>query len=331
MPTHKADIKENSLLQLNKELLSVLLRDNTTKKNLIWGTDIYRTKGIQYSSDSYMLPELITGCFGNVIKPRTEKSKREQQVRIRNKAEVFTPAWICNAQNNLVDSTWFGYSDVFNTETKLSWITRSEKILFPKEPQKSWKHYVKAPRLELACGEGPYITSRYDAVTGAYIEVPDRIGFLDRKLRVIGEHTKTEKTWLEWATRAVKYSYGYDWQGDNVLLARENVLYTVLEHFECRFGRAPSPDYLMKLANIIAWNIWQMDGLKFVVPNSCTDEPRLQITMLDEIQENAVPCCGCTKRNNFLHTGIYCNIMDWSEQKVIRFVDMLKGEEGAKI
>lgn len=26
----------------------------------------------------------------------------------RDKAEVFTPSWVCNAQNNLVDNQWFG-------------------------------------------------------------------------------------------------------------------------------------------------------------------------------------------------------------------------------
>ena len=31
-------------------------------------------------------------------------------------AEVFTPSWICNAQNNLIDNAWFERKDVFNKE-----------------------------------------------------------------------------------------------------------------------------------------------------------------------------------------------------------------------
>ena len=32
-----------------------------------------------------------------------------------------------------------------------------------------------------------------------------------------------------------------------------------------------SIELLRMVANIIAWNIWQMDGMKYVVPNSCHD------------------------------------------------------------
>lgn len=324
MTKQKIDIKENSLLQLNKELLSILLRDNTTKKNLIWGTDIYRGKGHQYCADSYMLPELITGHFGNVIKPRTEKSKQEQQFRVRSKAEVFTPSWVCNAQNNLIDHAWLGYEGAFNVEINTTWVTSTDQVKFPRVATKNWKTYVKAVRLEITCGEAPYITSRYDTVTGDYIEVENRIGFLDRKLRVVGENAKNENEWLAWAVRAVKASYGYDWQGDNVLLARENVLCTVMEFYENIFGKQLELTYIMKLAKIIAWNIWQMDGLKFVIPNSCCTERYTELTMFGE-EEISSPCLGCQKNDMRLHNGIYCKIMDWSEQRTVRFVDFVKG------
>lgn len=97
------DIKENDLLRLDPRIVNILLRDKTTGENLIWGTDNYASLGKDYEENSFMRVELITGINGEVIKPRCEKSKDEQQLRIRQKAEVFTPTWICNVQNNLVD------------------------------------------------------------------------------------------------------------------------------------------------------------------------------------------------------------------------------------
>jgi hypothetical protein len=63
-----------------------------------------------------MLPECITGENGHIIMPRVKKDILLQKNRSRDMAEVFTPSWICNAQNNLVDTAWFGRENVFNTE-----------------------------------------------------------------------------------------------------------------------------------------------------------------------------------------------------------------------
>ena len=52
---------------------------------------------------------------------------------------------------------------------------------------------VVAFRLEISCGEAPYLVSRYDTVTGETIPISQRIGLLDRKLRVISENTDTEE------------------------------------------------------------------------------------------------------------------------------------------
>ena len=43
-----------------------------------------------------------------------------------------------------------------------------------------WKSYVAEQRMEITCGEAPYLTSRYDTTTGAYIELKNRIGLLDK-------------------------------------------------------------------------------------------------------------------------------------------------------
>ena len=161
----------------------------------------------------------------------TEKSKKEQQSRIKNKAEVFTPSWICNKQNNLVDNAWFGRENVFNKEIEQTWETNFDKIVFEDVQGKTWQDYVRENRLEISCGEAPYLVSRYDTVTGEQIKIKNRIGLLDRKFRVISENVDSEPDWYEWAQVAIKSIFGFDWQGDNVLLARENVLFSFIDYY----------------------------------------------------------------------------------------------------
>ena len=127
------DIKENDLLRLDPRIVNILLRDKTTGENLIWGTDNYASLGKDYEENSFMRVELITGINGEVIKPRCEKSKDEQQLRIRQKAEVFTPTWICNVQNNLVDEAWFGKADVFNVVDGQVWYLKDFVVPSNKE------------------------------------------------------------------------------------------------------------------------------------------------------------------------------------------------------
>ena len=52
--------------------------------------------------------------------PRVHKDKILQLSRSKVMAEVFTPSWICNAQNNLIDSSWFGKANVLNKEILLN-------------------------------------------------------------------------------------------------------------------------------------------------------------------------------------------------------------------
>lgn len=325
MEKNKVDIKENYIYRLDNELLTILLKDRSSGNNIIWATDNYSSRGFGYRSHDHITVECITGYHGNVIKPRTEKSKKEQTDRIRDKAEVFTPSWICNKQNNLVDNAWFGTDFVFNEETEKTWIATTEPILFPTATGKTWQDYINDVRLEITCGEAPYLVSRYDTVTGEAIEIPGRIGLLDRKLRVVSENVDSEQVWYYWAKKAFQNIYGFEWQGDNVLLARENLLFTFVDYYENKFGVFPIKDYLKEIATIISWNIWQMDGLKFVIPNSCKEAEEDQLAMFDtekEIQK----CPGCTKNDSFAHTGIYCVIKDWKKNKTEKFVSLLEGK-----
>lgn len=328
MENRNIDIKENRLLHLDPELLTILLADRSSGKNIIWATDNYADKGIGFQWHDHIEIPAITGYNGNVVKPRIEKSKKEQLDRIKQKAEVFTPSWICNKQNNLVDNAWFGVEDVFNYEHEQSWTATEGRIMFPPIKEKAWEDYVRSIRLEITCGEAPYLVSRYDTVTGEYIDLPRRIGLLDRKMRIISENTSTKSEWNKWALIAFQSIYGFDWQGDNVLLARENLLQSYIDYYYARFDVMPDMDRLRDIATILSWNIWQMDGLKFVIPGSCHDEAPVQLSMFDDDSAKH-PCEGCENNDPLRHNGIYCKIKDWKVNKTVRFVSLLKNG-GAK-
>lgn len=316
------DIKENNLYRLDSRLLEILLVDRTTKKNLIWATDNYSSRGPGYKASDNINVYAIIKRNGSIIKPRVEKSKKEQTDRVKSKAEVFTPSWICNSQNNLIDNAWFERENVFNTETEKGWIANTSKIDFP--DGKTWQNYVKENRLEITCGEAPYLVSRYDTVSGEEIPIAERIGLLDRKLRVVSENVDSEPEWLEWTKTAFKSVYGFDWQGDNVLLARENLLRTFIDYYVAKFDNFPIIEYLLEIAEIVSWNIWQMDGLKYVIPNSCKTIDETVYTLFGEERHKEV-CEGCKTNNPHKHNGIYCKIKDWQTGKIIKFVSLIKG------
>lgn len=329
------DILENDLLEKYPGVLDILLKDHTTNRNIFWATDNYQEIGEDYQFNSPILPSLITGENGQIIMPRVKKNKSLQQLRAREMAEVFTPSWICNSQNNLIDNAWFGRENVFNKELTSrdgtrNWVVNPNKIEFPKE--KNWKQYVRETRLEMACGEAPYITSRYDTTTGEFIPVNKRIGLLDRKLRVINENVDDSGKWLEAAQSAYKNIFAFEWQGDSLLLAREALLITFIENFVDKFGKEPLLKSIQFIAYIISWNTWQMDGMKGVIPNSCASKQKEIYSLFDGVQISYEPCEGCSTNNIKKHNGIYCIIKDWSNKdknsgkkgRKMKFIDLIK-------
>lgn len=326
---------EKDLIFADPCLLGVLLTDRTTGRNIIWATDDYAELGEQFSFSSTVTSEII---FENpsLIKPRSEKERERQALRSKAKAEVFTPSWVCNKQNNLIDNAWFGsVSNRFNKEIENGWEStyarknptdQRDRIKFPAKLGKTWEDYVLAPRLEVSCGEAPYLTSRYDSVTGKYIRPKNRIGLLDRKLRVITENTHgVAPNWLRWAKKALQSVYGFEWQGDSIFLARKNLLLAVVEYYQEVFHSIPKSKQLLEFAEIISWNIWQMDGIKFVIPNTCHIEEQTTDNLFGERLVQRCECPGCQRDDVFKHNGVYPYIMDWLEKKPIRFVDFMKG------
>lgn len=290
----------------SEKILSVLLLDRTTGKNILWSTDDYAP----VNAKSQIQLSQITGINSSRIKPRIKKQKEEQQSRTRNKAEVFTPSWICNAQNNLIDEAWFGRKNIFNTELEKSWKNSPEKISFSKdiESGRTWQDYVKLSRLEVACGEAPYLVSRYDSVTGRSIKLSERIGLLDRKMRVVLENAANEAEYFSWTTVAFQNIYGFELQGDNLLLARTNLLLSFNEYTKHFLKRLPTEEEQLKIAEIISWNLWQMDGLTFSTPFSSGDDG-VQGFLFEEMNT----------AENFP-----CKIMDWKENKIILYKSLLK-------
>ncbi len=324
----RIDILEDDIADIDPRILKLLLKDKTTRENILWCTKDYESFGPEYEERKQIKFELITGEHYNVIQPRAAKSKEVQRNRIKNRAEVFTPSWVCNEQNSLVDEAWFGRKNVFNTPDGVTWVTTEGKIEFPDE-KKSWKAYVDAKRLEITCGEAPYLVSRYDTTTGDLIPVYERIGLFDRKMRIVNENCETDEEWLKWSERALQSVFGYEFQGDSVLIARENLLYDYIDYYKDRFGDEPPVKKLKEIANIIVWNIWQMDGLKYVVPYTCHDYTvdKFQISAQGDIETtmDIIPCPGCEKNDIHLHNGAYCRIYDWTNlKKSVEFLSLLK-------
>lgn len=327
-----ADILENDILRKYPEVLNILLCDRTTNGNIFWATDNYQDLGDDYHFSSSIEVELITGSNWDIIRPRVSKKETLQNARVKVMAEVYTPAWICNVQNNRVDNAWFQKENVFNTEVEPSdasygWKVNPKKIVFPKN--KTWMDYVNNKRLEIACGEAPYITSRYDTTTGNLIPINERVGILDRKLRVINENISTSAEWLKAAQIAFKSTYAYELQGDSLLLAREAMLYTFIENYTLQFETPPSLKSIQNIAHIISWNVWQMDGLSCVIPDSCAFKSMNPVNSFEEPITNNSLCIGCINNDVLNHAGVYCKIKDWScddnkNGEEIRFIDLFE-------
>lgn len=316
---YTTDILED---QLPVELLDVLLKDRTTGANIFWATSDYECHGVGFEFSDEITPTKVTGVNGRIIMPRVLKKQEAKKKRTREKAEIFTPAWVCNDMCNAEDEMYRAADSHFNQKThhngKNDWLASLKPIRFTEGI--TWEDYVLRTCLEITCGEAPFLVSRYDTSTGKAIPIEQRIGLLDRKIRVVNEQVETIEEWNVWVRKAYKATYGYEWQGDNLLLARENLLYTYIEYYESRWGRKPSIDQQLEIAHIISWNIFQMDGLKMVIPASCKNGVHeLSSESLFGDEEVIVRCEGCKKGIANKHNGIPVRIMDWENNIAIEF------------
>ena len=284
---------------LTSKVLDRLLQDKTTKRNIIWATDSYKDLSEKYSNRFEITRGALQGIDPVLIQPRAFKAREDQQQRTKSKAEVFTPPWIVNKMINHVDEEWFGQKNVFNQENGQTWTTTKDPVPFKK---KNWKKYVTQKVLEITCGEAPFIVSRYDASSGEIIPIENRIGILDRKLRVINENTDTEVEWGKWAEKAFKSVFGYEYQGDNLLIGRCNLLSTFADYYTARWKRQADEATLIRIANIIAWNFWQMDGLTGTIPLGLPQREFIEQTLFED---------SSLDNDTFAPK---CRIQDWNKQ-----------------
>ena len=289
------DISEENIRNSMPEILDILLIDRTTttpKKinNIIWANDNYQKYGVkQYAPTAQITAELITGAMDDLIKPRALKSNDLKKERTKSKAEVFTPSWIVKKQNDAVDEN---YIDDF------------------------LEKYVSRKWLEITCGEAPYMVSRYEMETGELIPIEDRVGFVDRKLRRINKEVSDKAEWQRLVELAYQSSYGFEWSGDSLLLARENLLYTYRDYYVDKWEEEPLLSLFLRIANIISYNVFQMDGLKYIIPLSERIEriENYQLSLFDdEISEEfeVIP-------------GKRVKIMNWETNKMEYFDKGLK-------
>ena len=298
--------------------LKILLKDKTTKKNIIWATDTYNVHGIGFQASDEITAKNISGLNSQIIQTRAAKSQEEQKKRTRFKAEVMTPSWLCNKMNNYADEEWFGFKNVFNYMDEHTWHTKKEPINFT--GLRTWQKYIDSRCMEITCGEAPFLVSRYDTVSGNMIVPPIlRIGVLDRKMRVVTEHTTDYPAWVKWATRAFQSCYGFEYQGDSLLIARINMLMSFCEYHEDRWNKSPDATLLRKIANIIAWNVWQMDGLKGLTPLGAPYRKFRQLTLWDLAQPQ--------ETENSKVKELPCVIKNWRSNKSLNWEDQKMGKK----
>lgn len=297
------------MIELNRAgLLKKLLVDKTTKGHILWGTDAYRDRGPAFEREQEIDTPLLLYENAGLIKTRARKAFEQQSERTKQHGEVFTPRWICDAMIDHLDEAWFGVEEID--------FLSSMDDLFAK---KKWKRYVDSRRLEITCGEGPFLMQRYDVSTGNMIPVPERKGILDRKLQVVSRYAETEEEWEIWARRAYEATYGYEFQGDNLLISRVNFMMTYRDFYRNRWNREPEIREWEKIENIITWNLWQMDGLTGEIPYSRMDPlgPSLfELGDPDFKEEDVHPAC---------------RIYDWrNECKSVAFNEIGKRDRGMK-
>ena len=266
------DIYENDLQRLSPELVARLLHDHTTGHNIRWCTHDYEHFGDGYGYNDEITTERITGVRGDIIKPRVLKTKAQQSDRVKGMAEVFTPSWVVKMMVDYVD---------IDIDTRC---------------------------LELTCGEAPFLVSRYDATSGITYTTDNRIGILDRKLHLVNEQKLSDDDWLARVRKVFQNTYGYEWLGDSLLLARENLLYTFVDFYENRFGSAPDIELMLEFADIVSWNLWQMDGLTYQIPQEKKEQLQPQTSILDDAPIKAL--------------APLCRIKDWQNGNEIKVIDI---------
>ena len=123
------------------------------------------------------------------------------------------------------------------------------------------------------------MATRYDMETGEIVPLNERVGFVDRKLKRINEEVVDKAEWQRLVVEAYKSSYGFEWNGDSLLLARENLLYTYRDYYFAKWLEEPLYGLFEDIAEVISYNVFQMDGLKYIIPLTEKREKIVEVQM----------------------------------------------------
>jgi hypothetical protein len=83
---------------------------------------------------------------------------------------------------------------------------------------------------------------------------------------------------------------------------------TFVDYLDFKWHREPTEKELKSIANIISWNLWQMDGLKGTVPVKPKEE-NVQLSLMDFFEEKPEQESISQK----------CRIFDWRKDSSILF------------
>jgi hypothetical protein len=111
----------------------------------------------------------------------------------------------------------------------------------------------------------------------SYLQEEKNMAVVQELLRVesdgtlsFGDYTLDSKTKLD----------GFEFQGDSLYLARRELLMSYMDYYYARWNREPDRPMLKNIAEIISWNLWQMDGFSYRIPTQ--DGTKSQLCKIKE-------------------------------------------------
>ena len=95
-----------------------------------------------------------------------------------------------------------------------------------------------------------------------------------------------------------------------LLIARINLLMTFCDYYKERWGKRADTKLLKSIANIISWNLWQMDGLKDTVPLGKPYEEYHQQTLFEYMEP---------EKEDSESAALPCRIFNWRSKESLLF------------
>ena len=98
------------------------------------------------------------------------------------------------------------------------------------------------------------------------------------------------------------------------------MLMSFCDYHEARWNKSPDAVLLRKIANIIAWNLWQMDGLKGTTPLGAHYEEFHQLSLWEDPQQ-----IQAAEKNNL--TELPCVINRWRSHSSLRWEESIMSKK----